>query len=192
GGVGANYTPEDWDRAIRHGVAKDGRRLIIMPSQNYASMSDADFRAVAAYLATLPAASSTLPARKVGVLGRVLIGTGAFPLAARTIAHDSVGLVSPVAASGPVYGKYLVTLATCADCHGADFRGRTGQPAGPDIRSIAAKWSVDDFRKTIRTGVDPTGRILNPELMPWKFYAKMTDDELADVWAYIGEVARKP
>src|SRR5215208_6007371 len=31
GGIAADYTDADWDRAIRHGVRKDGTPLFIMP-----------------------------------------------------------------------------------------------------------------------------------------------------------------
>jgi hypothetical protein len=32
GGVGKQNTPADWERAVRHGVGRDGRSLIIMPA----------------------------------------------------------------------------------------------------------------------------------------------------------------
>lgn len=44
GGVGASYTDDDWVRAIRHGVGPDGKALLIMPSQEFFNLSDADVR----------------------------------------------------------------------------------------------------------------------------------------------------
>jgi len=35
GGVAASYDDATWERAVRHGIAKDGRRLLIMPSNEY-------------------------------------------------------------------------------------------------------------------------------------------------------------
>jgi hypothetical protein len=48
-GIG-DYSLADFDRALRHGVARDGRRLYpAMPYPSYAKMSDEDLRALYAY-----------------------------------------------------------------------------------------------------------------------------------------------
>jgi hypothetical protein len=41
-----------------------------------------------------------------------------------------------------------------------------------------------DFIATMRTGQTPSGRTLS-EVMPWKYYDQMTDDELKAVWLYL-------
>ena len=190
GGVGAAYTSADWDRAIRHGVAKDGRRLIIMPSEAYAHLDDADAVALIAYLQTLPAASQSFPARKIGVLGGALLGAGVFQAAPDLIAHDSVGkrpVVAPAVSAD--YGRYLGSVTGCNICHGPDLRGGEagggGPPPGPSLVAFVANNSAESFRNTIRTGKTPSGRALNPEWMPWQSYAKMTDDELEAIRLYI-------
>ena len=33
----ANYTDDDWVKAIRHGIAKDGRVMVAMPSYHYST-----------------------------------------------------------------------------------------------------------------------------------------------------------
>jgi hypothetical protein len=38
----SGYKDEDWVRAIRHGVMRDGRGVFLMPSVEYAHLSDAD------------------------------------------------------------------------------------------------------------------------------------------------------
>ena len=60
-------------------------------------------------------------------------------------------------------------------------------PPGPSLVAFTAGRSVDDFRRTIRTGRTPTGagRALNPEFMPWPIYARMSDDELQAIWLYV-------
>src|SRR5262245_51931576 len=42
GGVGASYGDVDWLRAIRHGVRKDGKPLMVMPSGEFFGLSDPD------------------------------------------------------------------------------------------------------------------------------------------------------
>ena len=53
-GVVANYTPADWVRTIRHGVKPDGRPVMIMPSEEYNRLVDADVAAIVAYVRQLP------------------------------------------------------------------------------------------------------------------------------------------
>lgn len=192
GGAGATYTPEDWDRAIRHGVAKDGRRLVIMPSAGYSQMSDADFSALVAYLTSVPPVDSALPARRIGPMGGTLIALGAFPLGANAIQHDRVGAESPPVAATEQYGSYLVTLATCKECHGATLAGQkagNGPPPGPSLTARANAWTAEGFRKTLRTGTTPDGKALDAKLMPWPYYANMTDVEVDAIWAYVRSMA---
>jgi hypothetical protein len=35
---------------------------------------------------------------------------------------------------------------------------------------------------TLRTGATPAGENLGPEMMPWPWFARMTDDELKAIW----------
>jgi len=37
----------------------------------------------------------------------------------------------------------------------------------------------------MRTGVTPTGKQLDSELMPWKSMGQMSDDELKAIWLYL-------
>ena len=50
GSVVAKYTPADWERSLRHGVKPDGRPLMIMPSEDYNRLTDADLGALVAYV----------------------------------------------------------------------------------------------------------------------------------------------
>jgi hypothetical protein len=44
----------------------------------------------------------------------------------------------------------------------------------------------------MRTGKTPSGYQLNPELMPWKEYAGLTDDELQATWLYLQSLPELP
>ena len=52
----------------------------------------------------------------------------------------------------------------------------------------APRWSEVGFMATLRTGVTPYGKELDPENMPWKSLGKMTDDELKAVWLYLSSL----
>ncbi len=85
--VVADYRPEDWVRAIRHGVAPGGRPLMIMPSEDYNRFTDADLAALVADV-PLAAAGRAAPAVvRLPLPARVLYGFGAIDDAAAKIDH---------------------------------------------------------------------------------------------------------
>jgi cytochrome c553 len=191
GGVGGEYTAADWDRAIRHGVAKDGRKLVVMPSEYYSHMTDSDFAALVSFLNSLTPVDNELPQSKLGLLGEALVGARLYPLAADVIRHDDVGVNVFDASVSAEYGSYLATIATCRGCHGPELRGRAdqiGRPAAPSLVDSTRNWSADDFRKTMRTGRTPQGRALDPQKMPWPRLANLTDDELNAVYEYVRSI----
>ena len=52
-------------------------------------------------------------------------------------------------------------------------------------------WSSDEFITTMRTGVNPIGRALDPEEMPWKSFAKLDDVELSALYEYLHALTPK-
>jgi mono/diheme cytochrome c family protein len=200
GGIGESYTVEDWERAIRRGVGGDGRVLGGMPSDNYASLSDDDLAAIIAYLQSLPAVDNDLPGRSISFIGSILFGILAYQdLPIAKIDHEAVGSPHPEEAVSAEYGRYLVDIASCRDCHGADLAGRSpqeaasGPPAGPDLTPSGnlGSWTLQGFITTIRSGVTPDGYDLGPE-MPWPAYAGMSDDELHAIWLYLQGLPASP
>jgi mono/diheme cytochrome c family protein len=188
GGVGGHYKDEDWVRAIRHGVAADGRQLIIMPSHWLNYMTDQDLGSVIAYIKTVPPVDQEWPERKVAFIPtRFLLALGAFPFAPELIAKNGPR-TTPAPAVSVEYGEYLSHIANCRDCHGDNLAGGTGQgaPVGPNLTpgGQLASWQEKDFLKALHTGVTPGGATLSDE-MPWKDYGKMTDDELKAIFIYL-------
>jgi len=194
GGVGGRYTAADWDRAIRHGIARDGRKLVVMPSESYSEMTDSDFAALVSFLNTLTPVDNELPASRIGVLGSALIGAGRFPFPADVVNHEAVGQRTVTKGVTVEYGSYLATLANCRACHGPELRGttsRVGPPPAPSLIDSTRDWSADDFRKAIRSGRTPAGRALDPQKMPWPRLANLTDDELDAVFEYVRSIATR-
>lgn len=197
--VGANITAgrgglrgwsdADWERAIRHGVSRDGRPLFFMPAEAFQTMGDADLAALVAYLRTVPPVDREVPAFRAGPMARALYLGGAFPLLpVEQVRHDSVGGDAPPAGQTPEYGRYLAAIGGCTSCHGADLRG-TGDPAAPAITDAKhASWSEADFFTALRRGTRPDGTTIDPNKMPWVASGRMTDDEIRAVWAYIRSV----
>lgn len=193
GGIGAEYNDEDWIRAIRHGVRKDGKSVVFMPSHEYNQIDRKDLADLVAYIKSVPPADNELPETKIGLPFRAMYFIGGeihlFP--ARLIDH-SLPIPEPVKNKLPVeLGEYLA--ATCTGCHGAGFWGGT-IPGVPPIWPAATNltsggplnsYSTNDFIQTMRTGTTPDGRELRNEFMPWGVFGEMTDDELTGLFAYL-------
>src|SRR5688572_5374443 len=102
------YSDADMVRAIRHGVSRTGRLLLVMPSDDYYYFSDADLGAIIAYIRSLPPVDNQLPAPELRALGRVLFATGQLPLQpALDIDHRAPRPLAPQIGVTPEYGKYL-------------------------------------------------------------------------------------
>lgn len=196
GGVGNGRTDNDFVRAIRHGVRPDGSSLILMPSEVYVHLTDEDLGAILGYLRELPPADRELPATHLRLLGRALLATGKLPLLAapKTPPFARPAGVSP----GPTaaYGRYLADIASCRSCHGSNLAGRPmAAPGAPPSTNLTptglSGWSEQDFFTAMREGRRPNGAMLH-EIMPWKQFRNMTDEELKALWRYLGSVPARP
>jgi mono/diheme cytochrome c family protein len=184
-GIGAEYTTEDWVRAIRHGVKPDGDAIKLMPSQYYYYLSDADLGAIIAYIQSVPPVERDTDEISMGIIGTIVIGNMS-DLPAEQIDDHSVRPDVPEEGVTAEYGEYLVNIAACKECHAEDLDGDVppGAPAGPDLTNLG-DWSEEDFINTMRQGITPDGDQLDVDEMPWDYYTRMTDDELRAMWTYL-------
>jgi mono/diheme cytochrome c family protein len=96
GGVGAYYTDVDWTRALVHGVAPDGRMLLVMPSQHFRHYSDEDLGAVIAYLKHASPVARSIESRRLALVGNTMFGLGLFgTMPAEIIDHLSARPQAP-------------------------------------------------------------------------------------------------
>lgn len=184
GGAASRYTDADWERALRHGVSRDGRTLFLMPSQDFV-FSDADVRALIAYIAAQPPVDSVAPPRRMGPVARILVGAGQpLPLAAAMIDHSRPHQAMREEAT-VAYGETVSQI--CRGCHGANLEGGTRAPAAPPLNSSGnlPRWTEAQFVTTLRTGVTPEGKQLDPSAMPWRALGKMNDTELKALFMYL-------
>jgi mono/diheme cytochrome c family protein len=92
-------------------------------------------------------------------------------------------------------GRYLYLSRGCADCHGANGAGRIfidnakmglrvgGPNISPGPGSVVVNYRAEDWERTLRHGVKPTGHALM--VMPSEDYNRLTDDDVAAVVAYV-------
>jgi mono/diheme cytochrome c family protein len=192
GGIASAYTEEDWVRALRHGVKKDGRSVFIMPSGYFYYFNNQDLGGIIAYLKTVPPVDRQIRPPALKPMAKVLYGLGAFGnlLYAETIQHETRP-PAPLEGVSVEYGEYLVNANGCRSCHGHELSG--GKPGDPDSPlgpnltpgGDLANWSQADFLQTMRTGSNPDGDPLDPGFMPWSYLGRMTDDELGAIWLYL-------
>lgn len=195
GGIGGEYSDEDWIRSIRYGVGRNGKSLIFMPSEAYTHLNDADLGAVIAYLKTLPPADLPVtPARSVGPIGRMVSLTSDFALLPASMI-DRGSRAAPVPEGvTKEYGKYLSQAGGCTGCHGPSLSG--GNPVdGVKAANLTpggniAKWAESDFMTALRTGKRPDGTMISAA-MPWPYMKGLTDGELRAMLLYIRSVPAK-
>lgn len=186
GGIGAEYTNEDWVRALWHGVGRDGRTLLTMPSDYFNTLSASDLAAVIAYVRSVPPVDKEYPETTIGPLGRLFILQMPEILPAQNIQHEAIRIPAPEPGVTVEYGKYLST--NCALCHGKNLAGGD-EIAGAGVNltpgGSLGSWSEADFITAMRTGQTPDGRTLDRELMPWPSLGMMTDNELKAIWLFL-------
>ncbi len=198
-GVVARYRPEDWDRTIRHGVKPDRRPAMIMPSEDYNRLTDADLAALVAYIRSLPPAQGGVAVMELPLPALVLYGYGAIPDAAGRIDHTLPPSV-PVAAGVTVeHGAYVAN--TCIGCHGDKLSGGKiagGPPSWPPAANLTPGEGsampnyrdADAFLAMFRSGKRPDGSAIG--VMPFGSFSKMSEVDVRALYAYLKTVPARP
>ncbi len=199
-GIG-NWTDGEVLRAMREGVGKDGHALFPqMPWQTYGrALPDDDALAIIAYLRTLPAVKNDPGKTEVK-----------FP-----VSMFIRGLPKPLASSPPpapteklARGRWLLDVCSCHDCHdgknarmenipGRELSGGMkfpvpgkGEVYAANITSDKAtglgSYSDEDIKRALTDGKNKAGRYLY--VMPWSYYAGMTDADKDALIAALREV----
>jgi mono/diheme cytochrome c family protein len=109
-GIGG-WTDGEVLRAFREGVDRSGDALFpMMPYPYYHSMSDEDARSIVVYLRTLEPVHHPVPQKQLDFPVNLLVKSAPQPLEAPVEAPED-------AKDHLAYGKYLVTIAGCVECH---------------------------------------------------------------------------
>ena len=198
GGRGAELTPRDWERAVRHGVRRDGKPLLFMPSAEFTTLTDEDLSAIIAYARSVPNVRRQAPASYAGPMLRTMYVAGQVDLlSAETVDHARPHEKRLVAEPTASYGKYMA--AGCTGCHGEGFSGGKIPGAPPEWGPAAnitpagiGRWSEGDFARALRTGRRPDGSAIDSTVMPIRLLRQMDDVEVAALYAYLRTLPPKP
>ncbi len=204
-GLGS-WTDGEILRAMREGVARDGHALFpMMPYQAFRSMSDEDVRSVVVYLRQLVPIKKQTPAVQLDFPVNLLVKLTPRPL------DGPVAMPSP--SDHLAYGKYLVTMAGCDDCHTDHQRGqpvagmelaggwRLQLPSGqqlvppnitPDVETGIGTMTRDQWVARVQAFASMTEMPPAPPrrntIMPWPTYAKLPVGDLEAIFDYLRTV----
>ncbi|MGE0096687.1 MAG: cytochrome c [Alphaproteobacteria bacterium] len=202
-GIG-RWTDEEFVRALHRGVGRSGEQLYpVFPYPSFTKITDADAKAIKAYIFTLPPSSQPSKPHDVP-----------FPFNIRLLLvgwkwlNFSPGVFKPDQAKTPEWnrGAYLVeALAHCGECHtprnpmGGTERSRalSGTAEGPDMKPAPnitpdpetgiGKWNQNDLAYFLESGIDPGGDVAGSVMdeVIQNTTSKLTPDDRRAIAAYV-------
>lgn len=203
-----SWTDGEIIRAITSGVNKDGDALFpIMPYNFLNNLSEEDLYSIVAYLRTLKPIENNIPDKELN-----------FPLnfIEKTLPLKTYEPKESVKKSDTFnYGKYLVTIAMCSECHtpavegkpdmlrqfagGNEFKFPSGilRPANitPDEETGIGSWTKEEFIAKFKFYNSeeakniPVAKDEFNTIMPWTLYAGMTEEDLGAIYDYLRTIA---
>jgi hypothetical protein len=200
-----NWTDGEIIRAFTEGVRKDGSAIFpAMPYLHYGKMDRKDVNAIVAYLRSLPSISGDVPAPHYGFPMSILVNK---------IPRKASFEDAPAAGNTPAYGKYLVNIATCIECHtmrgsfgklaeGMEFAGgeKFELPTGgkiitpnltPDNETGIGTWTKEAFIARFKGYATKESREIPAQAnaynstMPWFQFSGMTEQDLGAIYTYL-------
>ncbi|MCB1304667.1 MAG: cytochrome c [Leptospiraceae bacterium] len=200
-----DWSDQDIGRAIVSGVSQNGRPFFpVMPYPAYANLKKSDLASIIAYLRTLHPIDHTVSASSADFPMNLILRT--IPGEYHPMDVDDNDPVSR--------GKYLVTVAGCAECHtpadkgkklpGMDLAGGFPFPfpdgsivrsanITPDVDTGIGGWDEKTFVQRFKKydpsrGYTPAVQGEMNTYMPWTMYSGMTESDLKDMYAYLRTV----
>jgi mono/diheme cytochrome c family protein len=132
----------------------------------------------------------------------VLVAAAAWLLVPRTPTPPAVNAVGD-----PARGEYVLHMAGCLSCHtdakngGQPLAGGRALPTDfgtfyspnitPDPETGIGGWSTEAFVQALTEGLSPSGQHYYPAF-PYTAYTRMTEQDLADLKAYLDTVPPVP
>lgn len=193
GSVVARYTPEDWERTVRHGVKPDGHPVFIMPSEDYNRLTDEDTSAIISYALRLPPVPGKEAVISLPWIYKVQYGFGMIQDAAEKIDHAVPPATPHLVAATAAHGAYVAN--SCISCHGARLSGGKIPGSPPDWPNAAnltpGKGSAmahyptaQAFKAMLRSGRRPDGSAVST-VMPFGSLREMNDVDVDALHAYL-------
>ncbi len=188
--VAAHATDQQLAAGIRQGIGHDGRALFVMPSPQYARLSDGEVTALIAFIRSQPRRPTSVQPSLIGPVGRFGMTIGKFRPATARIEEYRTKLPIDV---GPAHAAGRRLAANdCAECHGPQLEGQEMfEGTAPDL-SIAGAYDYEQFRTLLRTGRTPGNKKLGlMKEVAEKDFVHLTDAEIRQLHDYLKARAEK-
>lgn len=195
-----DYRSLDWVRIVRHGIKRDGRPALIMPSEDYNRFTDDDLAALVAYLRQLAPVDGVPGEVRLPLPVRVLYAAGVVRDAYEKIDHRLPPQVPVPEGVTLAHGAYVANM--CIGCHGANLSGGKIPGAPPDWPaasklgagegSVMPRYaSAEQFRAMLRTGRRPDGTPVSP-VMPFGSLQAMSPTDADARFLYLKALPVRP
>ena len=191
----AAYRPEDWVRAIRHGVDPAGRPLMIMPSEDYNRFTDEDLAALVAHIRALPPVRGTPAVVEMPLPVRALYGFGLIQDAAARIDHRLPPALPVAEGVSVAHGAYVANM--CLGCHGPQLAGGK-VPGGPPDWPAASRLApggdsamarypdAESMIRLFRSGLRPDGTPVR--VMPFESLREISDTDMRALYLFLRQL----
>jgi mono/diheme cytochrome c family protein len=187
------YNNSDWVRTLRHGVKPSGNPVMIMPSEDFNRLSDADLGALLAYVQQLPPVAGQQAVIELPLMLKLMYAFGSFKDASEKIDHSLPPALPVTAAASLEHGKYVAN--NCISCHGPNLNGGRiagSPPSWPDAAnltpgpgSVMRRYPTPaSFMAMLRTGKRADGSTVSP-VMPFDALREMNDTDVAALHLYL-------
>jgi mono/diheme cytochrome c family protein len=200
-GIG-NISDAKIARMLRHNVRSNG--VAAVPFMEFQNLSDEDLLAVISFLRSQQPVRNEIAPREFSTVGKTIMSFVIKP----TGPSGTPAAKSPAEAPTVERGEYLVnSVGNCAGCHtrrsqtdgsylaprlsgGTPMKGEDGKQYTPPNLTPAEKtghinkWTEDQFVTRFRAGsLNGLGTH-----MPWKAFARMSDNDLRAIYRYLRTV----
>ena len=193
GNVVANYSADDWVRTLRHGVKPDGKPAIVMPSEDYARLTNDDLASLVAYIRQMPPVEGRSAVLELPPLVKTLYATGVMHDAAEVIDHTLPPSTPVPETVNPQHGAYVAN--SCIGCHGAQLSGGKIPGAPPEWPaaanltpgegSVMAHYpTAEAFAEMFKTGKRPDGTVVS-QVMPFLSLKEMNDTDVRAMYLHL-------
>jgi cytochrome c5 len=184
----ASYDDAALDRLLRRGVPLDGRDLWFMPVESYQHLSDADIRALIAFLRTVQPAGEQTPPFRANADFRKQIAAGEVGNAQVQIAKYRKD--QPVdLGNRHAFGRYLAQNS-CTACHNNALQGWPNFTPNLDV---AGAYSKAELTHLLTTGEGKSRKNLGMmSETARRGFAKLTPQEQSALVDYLLARAQQP
>jgi len=205
-GIG-HWSDAELIKAMTQGVNKDGETLFpLMPYMFFRELAQEDLYSIIAYIRSLKPVDYQPPKRELFMPIEVLVPNTPPPYISKPM---------PDIKNTVEYGKYLVTVASCFECHTQMENGqfktdmafaggyRFDLPSGntafsqnitPDVETGIGSWDRQTFINVFKAYSEEEIRKhrlapgTNNTIMPWSMFSGMTEEDLGAIYDYLRTV----